>query len=65
VIQAKSNPQAPGEFVIVAYQGAKLMDVTALLQAFSDARYGDGRRAYQVILASEKGGPIATDTGNR
>src|SRR5262245_52706180 len=61
--QAKSNQQAPRKVVIVAYEGDKLMDITGPLQAFSDARYGDGCRAYQVILVSEKGGPIASDTG--
>ena len=35
------------------------------LQAFSDARFGNGRPAYQVTLASEAGGPVVTDTGVR
>jgi transcriptional regulator GlxA family with amidase domain len=48
--------------VIVAYENAKLMDVAGPLQAFSDARFADGRFAYQVILASERGGAIASDT---
>jgi len=39
------------------------MDITGPLQAFNDARYGDGRPAYQVVLVSEKGGAIASDTG--
>lgn len=30
---------------------------------FNDARLEDGNPAYEVILASETGGPIATDTG--
>jgi transcriptional regulator GlxA family with amidase domain len=49
--------------VIVAYAGAKLLDIAGPLQAFSDARSGDGHPAYQVTLASEAGGLITTDTG--
>jgi len=60
---AKATRQTPRKVVIVAYGGAKLLDVTGPLQAFSDARFEDGRPAYQVILASESGGPIETDTG--
>src|SRR5258707_1436991 len=39
------------------------MDISGPLQAFSDARFGNGRSAYQVTLASEIGGTIVTDTG--
>ncbi len=39
------------------------MDISGPLQAFSDARFGNGRPAYQVTLASEAGGPVVTDTG--
>ena len=60
---AKSDRQRPRKVVIVAYDGVKLMDVSGPLQAFSDARFGDGCPAYQVILASEAGGPVASDTG--
>jgi transcriptional regulator GlxA family with amidase domain len=49
--------------VIVGYDGAKLMDICGPMQAFSEARLHDGRRAYHLILASEAGGPITTDTG--
>jgi transcriptional regulator GlxA family with amidase domain len=51
------------EIVIVAYDGVKLMDVCGPLQAFSDAREEDGRIAYQITVASETGGLVATDTG--
>jgi transcriptional regulator GlxA family with amidase domain len=53
----------PRKIVIVAYESAKLMDICGPLQAFSDARFEDGRPAYKVILASEAGGAIASDTG--
>jgi transcriptional regulator GlxA family with amidase domain len=51
--------------VIVAYEHAKLMDITGPFQAFSDARMEDGRPAYRVVLVSEAGGSVATDTGLR
>jgi transcriptional regulator GlxA family with amidase domain len=55
--------QGRRKVVIVAYDGVKLMDVTGPLQAFSDARFGDGCPAYQVVVVSESGGLITTDTG--
>lgn len=58
-----SNRPASRKIAIVAYDGAKLMDIAGPLQVFSDARHVDGRPAYRVILVSEKGGPIASDTG--
>lgn len=51
--------------VVVAYDGAKLMDISGPLQAFNDATFDDGRPAYQVCLASEDGATITTDTGVR
>jgi transcriptional regulator GlxA family with amidase domain len=60
---AKSDRQLPRKVVIVAYDGANLMDISGPLQAFSDARFESDRPAYQVALASESGGPIVTDTG--
>jgi transcriptional regulator GlxA family with amidase domain len=60
---AKSDRTIPRKVVIVAYERANLMDVSGPLQAFSDARFRNGRPAYQVTLASEAGGPVVTDTG--
>lgn len=56
-------PVRPYKIVIVAYDGAKLMDVAGPLQAFSEARLPDGGAAYKIVLASEHGGAITTDTG--
>ena len=53
----------PRKIVICAYEDVNLMDISGPLQAFSDARFGNGRPAYQVTLASEAGGPVVTDTG--
>lgn len=60
---AKPEPRQLRKIVIVAYEGTKLLDVSGPLQAFSDACREDGSRAYEVLLASEAGGPIVTDTG--
>lgn len=60
---AKSDRQGPRKVVIVAYDGVKLMDVAGPLQVFSDARFGDGCPAYEVIVASEFGGLVTSDTG--
>lgn len=60
---ARTGRQEAREIVVVAYDGAKLMDISGALQAFSDARLEDGRGAYEIVLASEKGGSITTDTG--
>jgi transcriptional regulator GlxA family with amidase domain len=62
---AKSDRQVPRKVVIVAYDGANLMDIAGPLQAFNNACFGNGRPAYQVTLASEAGGPVVTDTGVR
>lgn len=61
----RTDEQTPRTVVIVAYDGAKLMDVTGPLQAFSDARFPDGRPAYRVVLASDRGGLVTSDTGVR
>ncbi|KVA11361.1 transcriptional regulator [Burkholderia latens] len=53
---------APRKIVIVAYEGAKLLDISGPLQAFSDACLEDGRPAYEIVLTSEAGGPVPTDT---
>ena len=49
--------------VIVIFDQAKLLDIAGPMQVFNDARFEDGSRAYDVVLASEDGGPVSTDTG--
>lgn len=58
-----AHSQAPRKVVIVAYEGVKLLDVSGPLQAFNDACFADGGAAYRVVLASEAGGFVTTDTG--
>lgn len=60
---AKSETHKRRKIVIVTYEGAKMLDATGPLQAFSEARLEDGQPAYKVILASESGGAVGTDTG--
>ncbi len=50
---AKSDRQASRKIVIVAYANAKLMDIAGPLQAFSDARFENGRPASEVKVVSE------------
>lgn len=52
----------------VLFDQTKLIDVTGPLQVFNDARLPDenglpGRKAYQIDLLSEHGGPVVTDAG--
>ncbi len=49
--------------VLAVVARAKLLDIAGPLQVFTDARHEDGSQAYEVVLASEKGGPISTDSG--
>jgi transcriptional regulator GlxA family with amidase domain len=66
MISRTATPErTPRKVAIVAYDGVKLMDVSGPLQAFSDARFDDGRPAYQVVLASESGSIVSTDTSVR
>jgi transcriptional regulator GlxA family with amidase domain len=60
---ARPDRHETRKIVIVAYERAKLLDITGPLQAFSDARLEDGGPAYRVVLVSEGGGLVATDTG--
>lgn len=55
----------PRKVVMIGYDGAKLLDISGPVQAFSEARFPDGSPAYQVILASEDGRAVTTDTGVR
>lgn len=50
--------------VFVIYPGVTLLDVTGPLQAFSSANNTEimnGRRLYDVMIASPEGGPVMTD----
>lgn len=60
---ARADLQAPRKVVIVVYEGAKLMDIAGPMQAFCDARFDNGRAAYQVNMVSEAGGLVTSDTG--
>jgi transcriptional regulator GlxA family with amidase domain len=59
------HSRAVRKVLIAAEPGAKLMDITGPMQAFSDARFPDGRPAYDVRVVSELGGLIASDAGVR
>ena len=59
---AKALPKCRRVVLTVAGR-PKLLDVAGPLQVFTDARREDGSRAYDVVLASEHGGPVPTDSG--
>lgn len=48
---------------LILFDRTKLLDVTGPLQVFNDARLPSGAPAYSILLLSEKGGPVITDTG--
>ncbi|MGO7184517.1 GlxA family transcriptional regulator [Rhizobium brockwellii] len=60
---AKPTWKERRKVVLVIFDRSKMLDVTGPLQVFNDARLEDGNPAYEVILASETGGPVTTDTG--
>lgn len=53
----------PIRVVIMLFPRTKLLDVTGPLQVFNDAKRADGSAFYEIILASEHGGLVATDAG--
>jgi len=65
VLKASKAGTRRRKVVIIAYPGVKLMDVCGPLQAFSDAQREDGSPAYEVLLVSEAGGAVRTDTSAR
>ena len=56
-------PKKCRKVVLAVVAQAKLLDVAGPLQVFTDAHREDGSRAYDVVLASENGGPLPTDSG--
>jgi len=54
---------APIRVVIVLFPRTKLLDVTGPLQVFNDVKRADGSAVYEIILASEHGGPVESDAG--
>ncbi|MBB3139073.1 transcriptional regulator GlxA family with amidase domain [Rhizobium pisi] len=61
---AKSETtQRARKIVFVIFDQVKLLDIAGPLQVFSDARLADGGSAYDLVVASELGGAVATDSG--
>ncbi|MGT2489188.1 GlxA family transcriptional regulator [Methylobacterium oryzae CBMB20] len=59
-----ASPYRPSrKIVLVIFHEAKSLDVIGPMQVFNDAVLEDGRKAYEVKLASAEGGPVTTDTG--
>jgi transcriptional regulator GlxA family with amidase domain len=63
-ISAKPEDGRAARVVILVYPGVTLLDVTGPAQVFSTAReIGGTAAAYEVLLASNAGPSVATDTG--
>lgn len=62
-----SEFEAPKRIVMLAFEGAQLLDVTGPLQILSAANDERPREtpAYQVTLLAEKAGPLSTSSGLR
>lgn len=61
-----TNSTGASRVVIVIYPGVTLLDATGPAQVFSSANNAagaEGRRLYNLILASPQGGAITSDTG--
>lgn len=54
--------QIPRPVALLLFEGTKLLDFAGPLQVFSDAKLGNGAKAYDVHLLSETGGSLRTDT---
>ena len=59
--------ESPRRVVLVAFEGAQLLDVAGPLQAFATASELLGEvglpPAYELTVASRVGGPVATSSG--
>jgi len=63
-IPAKPKKAAKRRVVFIVYPGVKLLDFSGPYQVFADApRLKSGSPAYEIVVASLKGGAVATDTG--
>ncbi len=58
---ANCTPTGRRNVVLVLVDRVKLLDIAGPLQVFNDARLENGASAYNVVLASERGGPVDTD----
>lgn len=59
-------PKRPLPVVLLAYDGMNLLDLAGPLQAFATANRSaphEGPARYQMIVASDQGGPIVTGSG--
>ncbi|MEM9734807.1 MAG: DJ-1/PfpI family protein [Pseudomonadota bacterium] len=61
-MKAYSAKNQTRSITILVYDNVKLLDVTGPLQVFCDARQEDGRKAYDVAIASIDGATVSSDT---
>ncbi len=53
----------PKKIIIIAYEGAQMLDLTGPMQVFSSANDELGQQYYDISLASVEGGPVQTSSG--
>jgi transcriptional regulator GlxA family with amidase domain len=53
----------PRRVVMLAFEGAQVLDITGPMQMFAAANVGLKRTAYDLVLAAKKAGPFTTTSG--
>src|SRR5690348_13811856 len=55
--------QKPHRIVMLAFEGAQILDITGPLQMFAGANVALKRTAYEFVIAARRKGPFATSSG--
>lgn len=55
--------QKPHRIVMLAFEGAQILDITGPLQMFAGANVALKRPAYEFVIAARRKGPFATSSG--
>ncbi len=53
----------PHRVVMLAFEGAQILDITGPLQMFAAANVGLKRTAYDIVIAARKAGAVTTSSG--
>ena len=64
-IELQISPNKTRRVVLVGYAGAQSLDLIGPFEVFSMANFLAGTNAYDIVLASSKGGEIACGSGIR
>ncbi len=58
-----ARPQKPRRVVMLAFEGAQILDITGPLQMFAGVNAGLGYSAYELSIAARRKGPFTTSSG--